>query len=221
MKKIFTLFSAITFGSAVFAQGNITGFTVSPAAPTTMDNVYMYVDVQFSSGGCAVANQGHTTSGSTTNASALHCLGMLSMICNATDTFNLGMLPAGVNVFNMTLSSGLGGPPCSPGFVPDDSQSFTFTVTTATGISHLQNDPGVISIFPNPMSTSAVIKITDRIKLQHAELKIMDVSGRTIKTVSAIDSNEIPLEREQLSPGIYFYQLTEGGESVQGKFVVR
>jgi hypothetical protein len=221
MKQFYTFLTAIAISTAASAQGTITGFTVSPAAPTTMDNVYMYVDVQFSSGGCAVANQGHTTSGSVTNASALHCVGMLSMICNEVDTFNLGMLPAGAHVFNMTLSSGMGGPPCSPGFAPDDSRNSTFTVTTATGISHLQNDPDVISLFPNPVSTTAVIKITDRIRLENAELKIMDVTGRVIQTVSSISNNEIPLDREQLSAGVYFYELTEAGESVKGKFVVQ
>ena len=221
MKKLYTLLSAIAISATVSAQGTIMGFMVSPPAPTTMDNVYMYVNVQFGSSNCDVDTQGHSTSTGSTSAYAHHCLGMLSAICNHIDTFNLGMLPAGPHVFDMTLTSGFGGPGCTAGIVPDDNRNTTFTVTTATGISHLQSDENLVSLFPNPVTTTATIRISNRAKLQNAELKIMDVTGRTVRTIPNIQSNEIPVTKEDLPSGVYFYQLTEAGESVKGKFVVQ
>ena len=113
MKKLYTFILGAAFTLNAFSQGQIIGFTVDPASPTTTDNVFVYVDVMFTSGGCDLDNQGSSTSGSSSTGYALHCVGMLTVICNAIDTFNLGMLPAGPHTFSMTLSSGSGGPPCT------------------------------------------------------------------------------------------------------------
>lgn len=220
MKKLYTFFLGAAFTANVYSQGQITGFTVDPVSPTTTDNVFIYVDVMFTSGGCDLDGQGSSTTGSTTTGYAHHCVGMLTVICTATDTFNLGMLPAGPHTFNMTLSSSSGGPPCPPAILPDDIDSVTFTVTTATSISSVQNVADLISIYPNPVSSTATILITEKLKLKNGELKIMDAMGKNVRTISAIHTNEILLNKEELPAGIYFYQLTEGNESVTGKFVI-
>lgn len=219
-KTIYTLIIGLLFSANVFAQGTIVGFTIDPPAPTTTDVVKVYVDLMFTSMGCAVDNQGHSTAGTNTTASALHCVGMLTAICNTIDTFNLGMLPAGLHTFSMTLSSGSGGPPCSPGIIPDDNDNTTFMVTTATGVADWQSS-NTIKIFPNPTHNSATIQIDPTIKINNAELKIIDVMGRIVKTISSIQSNELTFDREKLSDGIYFYQLVQENEIIsKGKLVV-
>ena len=37
-------------------------------------------------------------------------------------------------IFDLTLSTGFGGPPCSPGIVPDDYDTITFYVSPSVGI---------------------------------------------------------------------------------------
>ena len=220
MKNIYTLIIGLLFSANSFAQGTITGFVIDPPAPTTTDIVKVYVSLQFTSMSCNVDNQGHSTSGSATTAYALHCVGMLSAICNTVDTFNLGMLPAGLNTFSMTLSSGFGGPPCSPGIIPDDNGNTTFTVTTATGIIDMQNSKN-ISLYPNPLHTNATIKIDPAVKLTNAELRITDVMGRVVKIIRSIQTNEFTFEREKLSDGVYFYQLIQDNEMIaKGKLVI-
>lgn len=220
MKNIYSLFIGILFSVNVFSQGTITGFTIDPPAPTTMDIVKVYADIMFTSMSCDVDNQGHSTAGSTTNAYAHHCVGMLAAICNTVDTFNLGMLPAGSHLFDLTLTSGSGGPPCTPGIVPDDQRNTTFTVTLATGISNY-NISNNISIFPNPINTTATFKINETLKVKNAEMKIMDVTGRIVKTISSIQNNEFTFDREKLSDGIYFYQLIQDGTVISnGKLVI-
>ena len=220
MTKLYALVFGILFSANTFAQGTITGFTIDPPAPTTADIVKVYASVMFSYMGCDLDNQGHSTAGSTTNAYAHHCVGMLTAICNTVDTFNLGMLPAGSHLFDMTLTSGSGGPPCTPGVVPDDQRNTTFTVTLATGIANntLSNN---ISIFPNPINTTATIQIKETLKVKNAEMKIVDVMGRTVKTISSIQSNEFTFDRDKLSDGIYFYQLIQDGAVLSnGKLVI-
>ncbi|CAN5446983.1 hypothetical protein BH10BAC1_BH10BAC1_06880 [soil metagenome] len=220
MKKLYTLFIAILFTGNSFAQGQIMSFIVSPASPTTTDFVKVYVTVQFGSGGCTVSNQGSGTTGSVSTGYALHCLGMLSMICATVDSFNLGYLPAGPHVFNFTLSSGFGGPPCSPGFAPDDIDSVNFVVAGPTGISSIANNK-LVSISPNPMHSSAIFKIDASIKLKNATLKIVDVTGRTVKIIEGIEINEIEINRNEINNGIYFYSLIEAEQVIsKGKLVI-
>jgi hypothetical protein len=221
MKNILSLIFGILFTGTLFAQGTIQGYTIEPPSPTTTDYVRVYVDVMFTTGGCAVYTQGQNTTASVTDAFALHCLGQLAVICNATDTFNLGYLQAGNHTFNFTLSSGIGGPPCTPGIVADDDGSTSFTVSLGTGIINLETEVQEIVIYPNPFNTTAKVKIDPELRFNKAELKIIDVLGRTVKIIDAIQSNEFTLDRDDLVNGIYFYQLTEKARSLSaGKFII-
>ena len=220
MNKLYLLIFGILFTANIFAQGTITGFTIDPPAPTTADIVKVYAAIQFTSMSCDVDNQGHSTAGSTTTAYAHHCVGMLTAMCNTIDTFNLGMLPAGSHLFDMTLTSGSGGPPCTPGIIPDDQRNITFTVTLATGVAN-HNLLNNITIFPNPINTTATIQINELLKVKNAEMKIVDVMGRTVKTISSIQSNEFTFDRDKLSNGIYFYELVQDGSVISnGKLVI-
>ncbi len=219
MKKIYSFVLGIIFTGAAFAQGTITGFTIDPVAPTTASFVKVYASVQFGSMGCDVDNQGHSTSGSSSSGYAHHCLGMASAICNAIDTFDLGFLPVGSHLFSMTLTSGFGGAGCTAGIVPDDNSNTNFIVTLATGIADFNSTD--LTFFPNPMHTSATIQINPLFKLTHAELRVVDVMGRTVKFIQDIQSNTLTIDRDQLSDGVYFYQLSQNKEILtKGKFVI-
>ena len=61
-------------------------------------------------------------------------MGMLTAICNTTDTFEFNPLSAGTYIFDLTLSSGFSGPPCTAGIVPDDYDTITFYVSPSVGI---------------------------------------------------------------------------------------
>ena len=111
--------------------GSITNISCYPANPTTNDTIYLYVDCSFGSSSCNMLTSSHSVTGNTIFASSLHCLGMLTAMCNTTDTFMILPLSVGNYIFNMTLSSGFGGPPCTAGIVADDNQLFSFSVSSA------------------------------------------------------------------------------------------
>ena len=94
-------------------------------------------------------SKGITVNGLTVSASALHCIGMLTVICNYTDTFSIGPQAAGNYNFDMTLSSGAGMSPCSPGIVPDDTKSYSFSVSPVTDLVSVKNQE-TLKVFPNP-----------------------------------------------------------------------
>ena len=115
-------------------QGSIISLTISPTYPTNTDTVYVYAELEFASSSCPLDMKLYSISGNNIVASTQHCLGMLTAICNTTDTFKLNPLAVGTYTFDLTLSSGFGGPPCTAGIVPDDNDVITFNVVTSVGI---------------------------------------------------------------------------------------
>jgi len=219
MKNLLLTISTFLLSINLYSQGQIISISTSPVNPTTNDFVKVYVDLMFNSGSCDMDNQGNTTTGNTTTAYAMHCVGMLTVMCHVTDSFDLGYLQAGNHTFNFTLSSGSGGPGCSPGIVPDDTDSYNFTVTQALGIEDpAQNNK--VSFYPNPMNESTVIKIDPSILTETTSLEILDASARVVFSKSNL-TNETSLYSLHLSGGIYFYRIMdEKGLIATEKFVV-
>ena len=114
--------------------GSISSFTISPVNPNNTDTVYIYSELLFCCSNCSLDMKSHSVLGNNIEASTQHCLGMLSTICNTTDTFKLNPLAVGTYTFDLTLSSGFGGPPCTAGVLPDDNDVITFNVVTSVGI---------------------------------------------------------------------------------------
>lgn len=74
-------------------------------------------------------------------------------------------------------------------------------------------------IFPNPFSSSTTLQFNTMIT--NAELNLYTVYGKKIRTKNNINENKIKIERENLSSGIYFYELIQDSKKVAtGKFVI-
>ena len=144
MKKLLLIFFWLPFIG--FGQGSIISLTVSPIYPTETDTVYIYAELMFSSSDCDCFTKIDYLSANYITASTQHCLGMLPTICNTTDTFKFDPLSAGAYTFYLTLSSGFGGPPCTPGVVPDDYDTITFNVSAFVGIEEHTTNKELIKI---------------------------------------------------------------------------
>ena len=71
---------------------------------------------------------------------------MLTTICYNTDTFKINPLSTATYTFDLTLSSGFGGPPCTPGIVPDDYDTITFNVSAFVGIEEHTTNKELLKI---------------------------------------------------------------------------
>lgn len=219
MKATLLIFSNLIFSATLFAQSTILGFYTLPASPTTNDVVKVVASLSFTSGGCELSDQGHTTNASRTEAYALHCLGMLTVICPNTDTFLLGTLPAGDHTFVLSLSSGGGPAPCTPGIVIDDTDSITFTVDPGVGIHNPDAKAVDFSVYPNPAASSIVIDCGMRIL--NCELKIINAIGQVVHQ-SAINNPQSAIDVSSLSPSLYYLTLqTSEGVAVKKFEVIR
>ena len=134
MKKLLLILFCLPM--IVFGQtfGSISSFTISPVNPNNTDTIYIYSELLFCCSNCSLDMESHSVVGNNIEASTQHCLGMLSEICNTTDTFKLNPLAVGTYTFDLTLSSGFGSSPCTAGISPDDNDVFTFNVVTSVAI---------------------------------------------------------------------------------------
>jgi len=79
----------------------------------------------------------------------------------------------------------------------------------------------ILSIFPNPFLSYAVILYSIPASDGNAKLDIFDGLGRNIETIPLnCIQTELTLNANGLKPGLYYYTLTTTNNKLTGKFVV-
>ncbi|PSJ76047.1 hypothetical protein C7N43_15670 [Sphingobacteriales bacterium UPWRP_1] len=160
MKKL-TLLLVLTccLGTAGFNHLNaqyITNMQMYPAAPNSNEPVSVIVSTLFTSGDCILTDYSVTIDNlpetPVVNVWATYCMGMLTVICERTDTIPLGLLPSGIYILQFQLQYGLMSGPatCIPPFMPGASENLTFDVLPAfsyglTNLTLLNTQPVLTS----------------------------------------------------------------------------
>lgn len=82
-------------------------------------------------------------------------------------------------------------------------------------------EPGFMEIlaYPNPFRHWTQIDFNNPMKYTY-QLKVTDMSGKTVRMVNDIRDNKVILLREDLPQGLYLFEL-KGDKVYRGKFVVR
>ncbi|MCX6278049.1 MAG: T9SS type A sorting domain-containing protein [Bacteroidetes bacterium] len=82
----------------------------------------------------------------------------------------------------------------------------TNSCTLITKIDDIE-EPTRTSVYPNPFSTSTIIKINKNLK--EATLQVYNSLGQEIKRIQHIFGQEVKLERDNLAIGVYLLRLIE------------
>jgi hypothetical protein len=105
-------------------------------------------------------------------------------------------------------------------FTGADLQTFS-TTSIATNLVAGERSGRIVSLYPNPLSSVLNLKIAKDVVLNETTLKIVDWMGKEVKIVS-LKSHETSIDRGQLQNGIYFYRVTNGGQSIDsGRLIVQ
>jgi hypothetical protein len=211
MRALYSVLALFLTVSIYSQGGSISSIEVIPPYPTTADSVYLVGHFQFTSGGCEKQFFLASVVGSNVIASAQHCTGMLAMICDISDTVNLGLLSAGSYAIDLALSSGAAPVPCTPGIVPDDNLSSTFVVTAPTDVVENAFEFGIV---PNPVVDVLSFSgygLNDHLGEQFV---IYSCSGQIVKS-EPLDAR-LTTDVSQLPSGIYFVKI---GSSAIRKFL--
>ena len=93
-------------------------------------------------------------------------------------------------------------------------------VSHCTGINEFENKPSV-TVNPNPFHTTTLISVYSGSMTFHSfQFVLFDMFGKQVRDLT-LESQNVKLERGDLSGGIYFYKVIgETGNYVSGKLVV-
>ena len=98
------------------------------------------------------------------------------------------------------------------------STAQTCDLSTSTVDIALKNS---LKVIPNPFSDQVTIQF-DNPRNEAYELNIMDLSGRVVRHVTGLNSNQVTLERGNLVAGMYFVQLVDAaGNFATTKLMVK
>lgn len=87
-----------------------------------------------------------------------------------------------------------------------------------TSVRSTMEDQSKIKIYPNPFNSSTTIQLKSSIS--NGELNILNVFGQKIKTMSNISGDQIKIERDNLSSGIYLIRLTQDNKTITSEKII-
>lgn len=95
----------------------------------------------------------------------------------------------------------------------------------STGIEEVSNTQSSASqnmtvLFPNPVTDRATIKINPKFSENGFSVLIVDSYGRTVLNKQNLSGNEFVIEKRDMQPGVYIYQLISKAGSIKGKFLI-
>jgi hypothetical protein len=108
--------------------------------------------------------------------------------------------------------------------IPHPGTIFTIddlAFTGLIGINEAQNNQATVSVFPNPFNNQATLSFTD-VTLNHASLEMYDVLGNKVRVITDLNGEDVILNRDGLSDGMYFYNLVNDGKVIaNGKLSIQ
>ena len=100
-------------------------------------------------------------------------------------------------------------------------EDYTLNISAGSGINEL-NGYNVLSIFPNPIFTSATITVSDYVNFTNAQFVVYDVLGKEIDRLNVPSGTKsFSFARNGINNGFYFYKLISDNTLIgTGKLVV-
>lgn len=164
----------------------IQSLNVNPTYPTTNDSITINALCQFPYGGCDIKYQQQFVNGNSLYGQAMHCLGMLAVICDETDVFKFAPLPAGNYTFHFQLDAAQAMPPCIPGIVPGPTDSVSFVVINANSLP--ENSNMAINIF-YANNQLQLFSNTNEYNNQLLKIEVMDIAGKLVYSENIMLNN--------------------------------
>ena len=126
------------------------------------------------------------------------------------ETFDSGYSGAGFEFSHTFNEVGVTDYTCDP------HDSMYGTVTVSSSMSVAENNNLKVRIYPNPVTSNYITIKTSTIGLKN--IKLYDINSRLVLNTSI--ESEI-LNIDNVSPGVYFIQITINGQSKISKLIVR
>lgn len=88
------------------------------------------------------------------------------------------------------------------------------TMCTSSGISSVETDVEVASVYPNPFTTFIDVKLLNTAQMNGTEFKVYNALGMEVMNVN-LKGDLTTIETTELPSGIYFYQILNSNKKLQ------
>ncbi|MES2592151.1 MAG: T9SS type A sorting domain-containing protein [Bacteroidota bacterium] len=93
---------------------------------------------------------------------------------------------------------------------------------TTVSVAEQMNTAANVNVFPNPFSDNTTFVIKSEKMNEIYSFEMIDVLGKTVKSISGISTKQFEVSRNGLESGIYFYKIYTSGHGVaNGKVVIK
>ena len=193
---------------------------IIPPNPTTQQEVFVVTEA-ICNQGCWTENSSMSSALNQTSITVSHCIGLLAFIHHKTDTFSLGMLPAGshlvsVQVFRNSIDSSW---TCPPWYFPAGSSSTSFTVSDPFDIytPRHSSSPNRLRIYPNPGPDMVNVLLPNG-DVSY-DLRLLSLTGQQVLSTRA-SGHKTQLNIGHLPHGTYMlYATDEDGNAFQQRLI--
>ena len=108
---------------------------------------------------------------------------------------------------------------------PPGPQGFPFDVVGSilTGVNEV-NANNSVSVYPNPMTTSATVFINNYSlsSVESYTFVLYDILGNVVRKIEQVQDKQFTIQRESLNQGVYFYEMLKGNSSLKkGKLIIQ
>jgi hypothetical protein len=193
--------------------GVIDSVKLIPQFPTGISTVQVICYSHFGSTACYMTDSSVNTNGNVITVNANHMQGMLTAICNSTDTLIIGsnFSPGGYTVVYKLMDIDT---------ISYDVDTLYFFIEQVIGISENSTEDE-IKIFPNPTTDQLHISCNPS---QITEIEIADITGRQIytgeKMIRTLSNHETIINLQSFPHGLFFIKLKmKDGSEVIRKFL--
>ncbi len=99
---------------------------------------------------------------------------------------------------------------------------FTYNLTLVAGIRDLNRKNFTASVFPNPLTSFAVVKVSSAFDQKEKIFALYDMLGKEVM-VKRFNTSETIISKGDLSQGIYYFRINLSGENVSqnGNIVIQ
>ena len=89
------------------------------------------------------------------------------------------------------------------------------------GVRNFATDKKLVTVYPNPFTSQTTVEISSTGNVGTALIKVFDANGQELLSKSFGKARRITINKEELQPGVYFYQVFQNkGIIATGKIMV-
>jgi hypothetical protein len=96
------------------------------------------------------------------------------------------------------------------------------TLDASVGINQMTSTFGAVKVYPNPFSDHTTFVIQSDKSNDIYSFEMLDVLGKTVKSIKGISIKEFQISKDGLKNGVYFYKISNAENNISiGKLIIQ